>query len=335
MLSPLTSNGVQTSVYGHAAYLQWQNAAGQTVSFFPDLVISENWSNDAKATEHPVEQGSNVIDHVRVDLAKCTLKIFATNEPIGVSATGADPGGPQSTALGPFPEPSTSAGVASSVTAQVWNDQQLLRGAFLAAGDLAATAAAAALGNGIGGAIAGEATILGLGALETLLTPYAESVQVPVTLQDTSPTTIVSASAQVQSFPSGATIGGSGGTDFVTDQIATLLFIKNFPPPSAIAVFGSKQTMSSMVIETLSYSRDEGTGTGAEITIGLKEFRIVSTMTVPVPALPSGAPAVAKGNQNPQTAPPQTQLRSLEVAIGQYAGLVGPTPALPTPPPAP
>jgi hypothetical protein len=53
-----------------------------------------------------------------------------------------------------------------------------------------------------------------------------------------------------------------------------------------------------MVIEKLSDHRSSETGTGAEITIGLKQIFMVSTGTVPTPALPQAAATVNHGAQN-------------------------------------
>jgi hypothetical protein len=63
-----------------------------------------------------------------------------------------------------------------------------------------------------------------------------------------------------------------------------------------------------MVIEYLAYTREEDTGTGAIITLGLKEFRIVQTQQVSValPKIPK-APPVKKGTQNPADGSPAQQ----------------------------
>ena len=47
-----------------------------------DCVTSEQWTEDAEVTEHPVEEGADIADNVRVALPKCQLEVFTSNEPI-------------------------------------------------------------------------------------------------------------------------------------------------------------------------------------------------------------------------------------------------------------
>lgn len=51
-----------------------------------DATITETHSQAATATEHPVEVGANVSDHVRAQLAKISLEGFVTNTPINAAA---------------------------------------------------------------------------------------------------------------------------------------------------------------------------------------------------------------------------------------------------------
>ena len=294
MLSP---KNITTHNYSPAAYLTWTDASGNTSSFYPDLVISEKWENPATMTEHPVEQGANVIDHVRVELVKCVLTIFATNEPIGANNF-ADPGLPQPVGLTGGESPADGTYPTSTVTAAVWNNNLTARGIALAVGDLAATAAAGAIGGEIGG-IAGAATIIGAGLLEgLLLSGSASNKSIPITAGSPAAPQ-VTGQAQVIYF--------SQTQDFVEATIQLLLNLKT--TTQIISVFGSKQSVQSMAIENVAYTRDEETGTGAEIVISLKEVRFVQTVVVnvPLPSIPSAANTIARGNQNPSNASPSAQ----------------------------
>lgn len=58
------------------AYLEFEG-----VALHFDVVESENQKHTATATEHVVESGANVSDHVRDDLATVTLSVFVSNTP--------------------------------------------------------------------------------------------------------------------------------------------------------------------------------------------------------------------------------------------------------------
>ena len=289
----LTPNNMTSHNYSAAAYLAWTDATGTPKTFYPDLVLSEEWNNSATGTEHPVEQGANVIDHVRVELVKCKLVIFATNEPVGDNTMGS-PGSPQTVALtGNAPSDTEGTYPVGSVQASVWDSNSTARGIALAAGDLAATAAAAAIG-GIGGGLAGEAAILGAGVLEGMLLAGSAKHQSVSVVAGSPPVEQASGTASVQLW--GLT------KDFVQWQIQQLLYLKT--TCQIVSLIGSKQSMPTMFIENVSYTRSEEEGTGAEITLSLTEVRFVQTqvVTVPIPSVPSAASTVAKGVQNPSDA---------------------------------
>jgi hypothetical protein len=316
----LTPNNLGVQDYGAAAYFTWTDASGTEGTFYPDLVISEVWENNAQATEHPVEQGANVIDHVRVELVKCSLTIFATNEPIGANWL-ADPGPPQTVALTGPESAGTGTYPVGSVEANQWNANLALRGAFLAAGDLTASIVADSIG-GVSGGLVGGLGILGLGLLEGLLLGGSSStVSVPVTAGSL-PAPQVQGGANVMFFDL--------TQDFVQATIQQLIYLKN--TVQVCSVFGSKQQMPSMVIEGLSYTRSEDEGTGATIVINFKELRLVQTQTVnvPLPTVPSAASTVAKGNQNPSDATPAQQNSVAEELKNFILSLVSPPgPSLP------
>jgi hypothetical protein len=59
----------------------------QTGSISFDVIVSEKHSRDCLVTEHTVEQGSAVVDHVRPNPQTLTLEVFVSNVPI---TTGTD-----------------------------------------------------------------------------------------------------------------------------------------------------------------------------------------------------------------------------------------------------
>jgi hypothetical protein len=79
---PLTSPAsTQPGIYDEA-YLSYVDQTGNTKLIIFDAVLSEDWPQGTTVTEHPVEQGANVTDHVRVTLVTCKLKVRVTNEPL-------------------------------------------------------------------------------------------------------------------------------------------------------------------------------------------------------------------------------------------------------------
>lgn len=57
---------------------------GRLVALAMDATLSENHTSSATATERPVEEGSDVTDHVRADQPRVTVEAFVTNTPIRV-----------------------------------------------------------------------------------------------------------------------------------------------------------------------------------------------------------------------------------------------------------
>lgn len=62
------------------AYLLPNDGSGQVVFF--DLVMSEGHEATADVTEHPVETGSNIADHVRPNPEILNLELYVTNTPV-------------------------------------------------------------------------------------------------------------------------------------------------------------------------------------------------------------------------------------------------------------
>ncbi len=64
-------------------FLQWtpKNAFLSKALYF-DVTREESQEFETKATEHPVEDGSNVADHVKRELTKVSIRVFVSNSPI-------------------------------------------------------------------------------------------------------------------------------------------------------------------------------------------------------------------------------------------------------------
>jgi hypothetical protein len=62
--------------------IAFQDGSGAFTSIHVDATIRESHNTSSQVTEHPVEQGANVSDHVRPELEKLTLEVFITNTPI-------------------------------------------------------------------------------------------------------------------------------------------------------------------------------------------------------------------------------------------------------------
>ena len=266
-------SGYPSGTY-YSAYLSWVDDAGSDNYFYPDLVISEEWSEGATVTEHPVEQGANVADHVRVELVKCELVIFVSNEPIGANN---------------WDSPNVG-GLAA--TAKTWNNN-LAAGASIRAGG-------GFLGAATGGGVIGNAVGAAAGQVAAgLLTQGFE--------QD------VTVAAPVQNFQE--------FVDYVYITIALLSFLKS--TAQQISLIGSKQVISPMVIEELSVMRGQDEGTGATITIGLKEVRIVQTQltTAPLPSIPSATTPTKAGQQNSADGTTEQQNSVLKTWENGAAGL--------------
>jgi hypothetical protein len=306
-----------------SAFISWKDASGTQYSFYPDLVVSEKWTEGAAVTEHPVEQGANIVDHVRVELVKCELVIFATNEPIGPNSFAVPVMGTAS--LEGLPGPAIAAAVFEAPEAVVWNNELALKAALLGAGG--------AIGGAIGGAV-GNAVGAAAGALAGafLAQPSAELVAVPTTTTLTvAPQVEGTGFVQVFAEGTGVQAGVDGlpnvAVDFVSATIGLLASLKN--TAQILTLNGSKEVNTSMVIESLAYVREEGTGTGAEITIDFKEIRIIQTLTVnvPLPSVPRAATPTSQGQQNPSDASASVQ-ESAAYQIEQpvkavYRALVG------------
>jgi hypothetical protein len=246
------------------AYLAWIDDSGSPQQF-RCFVKSEDYELGADVTDHPVETGSNITDNVRVRLREATIMFFETNTPLD-SNNWADATFAISTIEVPSPPPQLPPGPTEF---ESWDNLIIERelgetvvGAF---GGLAAGPVGAAVAT-VFSEVAGQ-EIVGAGV------PVPQIVFPPdISLLPVS----VPATYQSQA------IGFGSGQDFVALTISKLQSLMN--NVQVVSLIAPKLAISDMVIESIHIHRDAETGDAAEIQVGLKEIRFVSTTNVPAPA---------------------------------------------------
>lgn len=65
-----------------SAILTWEDDSGQTVSITGDISNNESHEGTATITDHPVEEGVNVADHVRVEPETLSVEFYISDKPI-------------------------------------------------------------------------------------------------------------------------------------------------------------------------------------------------------------------------------------------------------------
>jgi hypothetical protein len=293
----MSSGGAFSGVTYTQAHLLWTDAGGTDQILQFDSVLEEDWDQGATITEHPVEDGPDVADHIKPLLPKCSLKIKSTNEPIKVSAY------PNivasisdleldlvSVLLPPPPQ---------LLTYENWYNPITLRALLATAGGVVGGAIGGAAGGSGAAGLAGGAVGSGLAGLAAALLLAAKKVPVVQPIQTGLPSKLFAPiTATTQQWPD--------PTDFVEAMQWLLVFLKN--NATIFTLVGSKQTESTMAIEVLAFHRSGETGTGQDITIGLKKLNVVTTQTVAAPILNlpggGGKPPTAQGPQTPTPSAP-------------------------------
>lgn len=67
--------------------LVWETASGQLEAIAFDATLREVHSAGATVTEHAVERGANVADHVKPSVRKATFECFVSDSPVEVPVT--------------------------------------------------------------------------------------------------------------------------------------------------------------------------------------------------------------------------------------------------------
>lgn len=314
------------------AYLTYTDASGNSASIVFDAVTAEDWTPVATITEHPVENGANVADHIRVGLITCTLKVRVSNEPLTDNQFASSLFSPQQMTL-PVPiwvpgtgivqvsqwQSNLDAAVAIGTVAGAIGDQisQATQGLdtsppgnALAQKILPLIRIAQNLQGGVSAAdlldpltvqgypvrsLSDLATV-GAVALVDSLIPSGEAVTLPV-ITDAGlkpPSAAPPISPQTLAFDTNG--------DFAAEMCLLLEGLQN--SATLFTVVGSKRSTENMAIESIGEHRGppDDTGTGVEITLSFKQLRIVQTQTA-TPVLPRAQAApVEKGEQDPEDA---------------------------------
>jgi hypothetical protein len=64
------------------AFLSWLTSDNEALTLYFDLCMSYGAEHSSEVTTHPVEQGANIADHVRVKPLQLKLDVFVSNSPI-------------------------------------------------------------------------------------------------------------------------------------------------------------------------------------------------------------------------------------------------------------
>lgn len=287
----------------HEAYVTYTDKAGKEQSIFFDAVTAEDWNPNATVTEHPVEDGANIADHVRVGLMKCTLKVHVSVEPMG-SNWMSDPVTPP--LLIEWPQWFNNleingrilqlAGVTSEVVGEtVQRAQDATSLGTLVARAMQQVRVITANGNQVPGIDTSNALVVA-GQAASSIPEVASNLVFEAVADFQVPGIGVNIPVAV-----GPVLQSVTFTDYAAVMIQT--FVSLMSSATLFVVSGSKLEQPNMILTDMSVHRGEitETGTGATIEMQFKQVRIISTNTVaaPLPAIPRAQPTIVKGQQDP------------------------------------
>jgi hypothetical protein len=221
-----------------------------------DVCLTRTHEGSSEITQHPVEDGANIADHVRPNLDAITIEWFVSNAPIA------------------------GTGSFSSKTLDAPQYHAPLLNSILQGAATAATA--------VQGGLTGAAS-LAVTALPGLFGGIDEHPTVNLWQFDAE-------------------------FDAVKDTLDQLRIFKR--DSTILTVITPEHTYENMVLESFSIEKNHENGTGASVTMGLKQLLIVQTQTVTVPstALPRAKTPVRKGAKAPVDAGP-VRAKSLALAL--------------------
>lgn len=281
------------------AYLSWVDGSGATNLVTFSVVTSEDWDEGAQVTEHPVEQGPDVADHIRVSLPTCRLRVWSTNEPIDMASGSSVDQAVLSQQTMQMESVIWSQYPAAKIDYPDWNNPITARALAISAAGAGIGATFAATGNGqdeLAG-LAEAAAVVGAELLANLFLGAKAQTLEASTDAGLVPELNPNVGYIVQTWPA--------GVDYVYDLHQLLKSLKD--AATLFTVVGSKSgPVPNMVIEHLSFHRGAETGTGEEIEIGLKQILIVTTQTVAVTPISnlSGGGGTSSTSLGAQTAQP-------------------------------
>ncbi len=286
------------------AFLSWVDDAGNPQQFVC-FVKSEDYDFGADVTDHPIENGSNITDNVRVKNDEASVFFIETDSPVDSNNWATMSLGVQ-TITAPSVPGANPAPQVLPVTFTSWNNLITERALIAAAGGTIGGFAGPTGGaiGAIAGAVLGDA-LLGSGVPVELpfppgLAPPPQDIAVQPASYDVS--------AMVLTPNADIGIIGSGGVSLsataYTAQTIQLLR-QLLTTAQVVNLIAPYLEIDSMVIQKIHVHRDKDTGRAAEIEVGLKQVRFVSTIDVPAPAptIPRAKPPVHKGEQGSKDTP--------------------------------
>jgi len=291
------SNGLQATALPKilSAYLSWTDTSQLAAAGLPnfaemhfDAVLSEEHEHASEVTEHTVEQGAAVVDHVRPLARRVTLEVFVSNTPIGSPDAQR---APIQFAVA-LPKDATQPSLGTITVPQPHQDGFL---AFLQGGS----------SQIIGG-------VLNAAGLTTgNVTSYTPQTALPGPYQD-------NVNLNVDQF--------IGAADYPLQTFNNLEVLRT--SATLLNINTPKAYYTNMVLESVKMSRNPKTGTGANFTLMFREIRFVNSSVVaaPQPSVPSAAQTQNKGKTDVK--PPPSGISSLLSFDMQKDGLIAPTPYL-------
>jgi hypothetical protein len=269
-----------------SAFLSWGGTAPGSFRF--DAVLQENHSLDAEITTHPVEQGINIADNVRPNPKVITITGIISQAPVYSLDLSLQTSNP----LDLF-DPKHDHSVDTPPSSQIVTPPQpplllSLNSVFNA----------------------GLAYIDGGTFSMQTATParVTERTSISVlTYQTPGPVDYIAQAYSVlrdlQSTATLLTVFGGGGLGGTPGSYGGGIY---YVGSTGQTEAGNSTSMyTNMVLKTIAFDRQQGSGGSAHFTLTLHEIRIVSSSVVaaPKPTIVNQTPAVNKGSQAPVTPP--------------------------------
>lgn len=253
-----------------------------------DAVLSERHDITSTITEHPVEQGTNIADHVRPDPVVINIQGVITQTPIVAVGTDGWSRTPQILGPGEYnivqAQPKDAPGTAPPVI----SPPQPPLGALLSLNGII---------NAASNALFGDGTFTLQQSLDRNTLPDQQYHATVDTRTD--------------------------NRNFIAEALATLIQLRD--QATLCRVVAPHNSYKNMVLNKVALSRASSEAGKATFDLTLQEIRIVQTATVaaPKPSITRAAPPQKQGNQ-PPVPPPATPQTS--VAEGFYESLASKQP---------
>lgn len=258
------------------AFLSWD--PDQFLTF--DAILDEQHTFAAKVTDHPVESGADVTDNVRTELARISLVVFVSNQPLD----------PRSIGGNVIKAKQGKVDLVYPVVGDLAKAQKIDAPDYKR--PLAPTP----------GAVFGAVTDAIGSAIDSLLHDAPNRTASLVTRDAI---TVRQASAVVDQYAEAFDAPSETLAKLVTLQEAATMVSVNTP----------KWVHDSMIVEHAEMRRDKDVGDGAEIRIQFRQLRLVDTKVTiaPKPTEVRAKPKTNKGAQGTTAKPADRSLLDLLV----------------------